>query len=68
MAFDWHRDPILRTTPVDATYRNTQNVRRFMQAQCGPEFRFDRSFMAWIRDSSPTTMGALVDEWLKRRV
>lgn len=27
--FDWHADPIDRNTAVTATYKNTQNVRRF---------------------------------------
>ena len=34
--FDWHSDPITRATPVEPGYRNTQNVRRFLIAQCGP--------------------------------
>ena len=44
MAFYWHSGPIRRETPVTADYRNTQNVRRFLKLQCGPEFRFDRSW------------------------
>ncbi|WP_313518046.1 DUF6434 domain-containing protein [Pseudomonas sp.] len=67
MAFDWHADPIDSDTPVDASYRNTQNVRRFMCVQCGADFRFDRAFMAWIRDGAAKTMGEVVDEWLRRR-
>jgi hypothetical protein len=64
--FDWHRDPITRNTPVTARYRNTQNVRRFFQSQCGPNFTFDRPFMAWLKNATPKTMGDAVDEWLKR--
>ncbi|WP_122688687.1 DUF6434 domain-containing protein, partial [Pseudomonas viridiflava] len=56
MAFDWHSDLITRDTAVDAHYRNTQNVRRFMTEQCGPQFRFDRAFMAWIIDGEPKRM------------
>ncbi len=67
MAFDWHSDLINRDTAVDAHYRNTQNVRRFMTEQCGPQFRFDRAFMAWIIDGEPKRMGQVVDEWLRRR-
>ncbi len=67
MAFDWHSDLITRDTAVDAHYRNTQNVRRFMTEQCGPQFRFDRAFMAWIIDGEPKRMGQVVDEWLCRR-
>lgn len=65
--FDWHRDPITRATPVTPSYRNTQNVRRFLAAQCGAAFRFDRAFMAWLRDGTPKTMGDAADEWRRRR-
>lgn len=67
MAFDWHSDPITRQTPLDAHYRNTQNVRRFMTLHCGDDFHFDRDFMAWIRSGAPADMGAVVDEWRRRR-
>ena len=66
-AFDWHSDRITRTTPVTGTYRNTQNVRRFLRSQCGTEFRFDRAFMQWIKDGKAKTMGEVADEWLRRR-
>jgi len=64
--FDWHGGGIERSTPVTADYRNTQNVRRFLRAQCGPAFRFDRPFMAWIKDGRPKSMGDVADEWLRR--
>lgn len=66
--FDWHCEVIDRQTPVTKSYRNTQNVRRFMTVQCGPDFKFDRPFMAWISDGKPKTMGAVADEWLRRRI
>jgi hypothetical protein len=67
-AFDWHSDKITRATPMTATYRNTQNVRRFFRSECGPNFKFDRPFMAWLKRRAGTkaTMGAAVDEWKKR--
>ncbi len=64
--FDWHSDPINPATPVNADYRNTQNVRRFMRAQCGAAFRFDRGFMRWIRDGTDKTMGDVAMEWMRR--
>lgn len=67
MSFDWHSEPITRTTLVEKTYRNTQNVRRFLTLECGPDFKFDRDFMAWIRNGTPKTMGDVADEWLRRR-
>ena len=65
--FDWHSDPITRRTPITASYRNTQNVRRFFKTQCGPDFKFDRAFMAWLKSGDAKTMGSAADEWLRRR-
>lgn len=64
--FDWHADTIERDTPVTANYRNTQNVRRFLIAECGDAFAFDRAFMAWIKDGAEKTMGDVADEWNRR--
>ncbi len=65
--FDWHADPIVRDTVVTPAYRNTQNVRRFLTAQCGKDFAFDRAFMAWVKDGTAKTMGDVADEWTRRR-
>jgi Domain of unknown function (DUF6434) len=65
-AFDWHGDRITRATPVTETYRNTQNVRRFFKKECGDGFKFDRSFMAWMKNGKRKTMGAAATEWLRR--
>ncbi|MFP3604662.1 DUF6434 domain-containing protein [Paraburkholderia sp. SIMBA_053] len=67
MKFDWHRDPINRATKIDETYKNTQNVRRFLTSECGKTFRFDRSFMAWIKSGAPRNMGEVADEWIRLR-
>lgn len=66
MDFDWHSDAISRDTPVTRHYRNTQNVRRFMREHCGEGFKFDRDFMAWIRNETAKTMGDVVAEWQRR--
>jgi uncharacterized protein DUF6434 len=65
-AFDWYADPITRRTPITATYRNTQNVRRFFTAECGDHFKFDRPFMAWLKSGKSKTMDGAVKEWLRR--
>ncbi|MDU8359302.1 DUF6434 domain-containing protein [Pseudomonas syringae group sp. J309-1] len=67
MPTDWHSNTITRATLVDKTYKNTQNVRRFMLEQCGEKFRFDRDFMAWIRNDIPKNMGDVADEWQRRQ-
>lgn len=64
--FNWHSDTITRLTPVTASYRNSQNVRRFLKSQCGPGFKFDRPFMQWIKDGADKTMGDVADEWIRR--
>lgn len=64
---DWHSDPITRDTPVNTDYQNTQNVRRFLQAQCGKDFKLDRPFMQWMKDGTAKTMGDVADEWTRRR-
>jgi hypothetical protein len=65
--FDWHSDPITAETPVTKSYKGTQNVRRFLTAQCGPAFKFDRGFMAWIKDGAAKTMGDVAREWTQRK-
>jgi hypothetical protein len=65
-AFDWHGGRITRNTPITSSYRNTQNVRRFLKAQCGDHFKFDRPFMAWLKNGTSKTMGDAADEWLRR--
>lgn len=64
MSVDWHAGPIKRDTPLDKNYRNTQSVRQFLVAECGEDFKFDRSFMAWIKSGAPSTMGDVADKWL----
>lgn len=67
MKFDWHGGPINRATKIDGAYKNTQNVRRFLMAECGDTFSFDRSFMAWIKSGVPRNMGEVADEWTRLR-
>ena len=58
MKFDWHGGEISRTTEIDSGYKNTQNVRRFLSHQCGPDFKFDRELMAWVRNGIAKNMDA----------
>ncbi len=64
--FDWHCDPITGGTVIDANYRNTQNVRRFFKAEIGEHFKFDRPFMAWMKQHRGARMAEAVSEWRKR--
>lgn len=64
---DWHADPLSRDTPVNSTFRKTQNVRRALIELCGPGFRFDDDMIAFIDRKQPETLGAIADYWLVRR-
>lgn len=66
MNIDWHSSLLTRSTAVDTNYKNTQNVRRFMMDECGQDFRFNREFMAWIRNDIPKNLGDVADEWKRR--
>ena len=37
--------------PITQHYRNNQNMRRFFKAEVGPDFKFNRALMAWMRDT-----------------
>ena len=63
--FDWHKDKVTRATPITPSYRNTQNVRRFFKAECGSHFKFDRPFMAWLKNEKPKTMADAANEWTR---
>lgn len=64
--FNWHSDIITTETPVTDTYKSTQNVRRFLKGICGSDFKFNREFMAWIKDGKPKTMGEVASEWQRQ--
>ena len=66
MNFDWHGGEISRMTEIDSDYKNTQNVRRFLSHECGPDFKFDRELMAWVRNGVAKNMGNVADEWIRR--
>jgi hypothetical protein len=66
-SFDWHGGKITLETPITASYRNTQNARRFFMAHCGDHFKFDRPFMAWLKNGTPKSMGDAVAEWRRRQ-
>ncbi|MGB8314402.1 MAG: DUF6434 domain-containing protein [Aestuariivirga sp.] len=66
-SFDWHGGKITLETPITASCRNTQNVRRFFMTHCGNHFKLDRPFMAWLKNGTPKSMGDAVAEWRRRQ-
>lgn len=63
---DWHCELVELDTVIDEHYKNTQMVRRFFKEQIGDHFKFDRPFMAWMKENTGRTMQDAVEEWLHR--
>ena len=64
MKTDWHSSSLTRSTVVDKDYKNTQNVRRFMVGECGPdsgliaslcsgyEMTYQKTWVMWLMSGS----------------
>lgn len=58
--FDWHSAPLTLETVITDSYKSSQNVRRFFQAQVGDRFKFNIAFMAWMRNNVGKTLADAV--------
>ncbi|SIT80873.1 hypothetical protein SAMN05421665_1177 [Yoonia rosea] len=58
--FDWHSAPLTRETVITDSYKNTQNMRRFMQAEI-PGYKFSLPFMDWMKTNVGRTLADAVD-------
>lgn len=61
--FDWHSEPLTNSTQITDSYKNTQNVRRFFQAEIGPEFKFNIALMDWMKDNAGRTLKDAVEAY-----
>lgn len=61
--FDWHSAELTPETKITDSYKNTQNVRRFMVSQVGKSFRFSIRLMAWIKENEGKTLADVVAQW-----
>jgi len=55
--FDWHAEPLSKTTVITDSYKNTQNVRQFFKETVGERFKFNIAFMEWIKLNEGKTLG-----------
>ncbi|MEO0357797.1 MAG: DUF6434 domain-containing protein, partial [Pseudomonadota bacterium] len=62
--FDWHTADLTEDTIITDSYKNTQNVRRFLEAQVGRKITFKTDFMAWMKANVGKTMGDAVEAYL----
>jgi hypothetical protein len=63
--FDWGKDELTASTVITDSYRNTQNMRRFMQSHAAAHFAFSNEFMAWMKASQGKTLQDAIDFWLE---
>ncbi|MFW7526131.1 DUF6434 domain-containing protein [Vibrio ostreicida] len=64
---DWHKNQIDDNTIITDSYKTTQNVRRYFKSKFGEQAKFDRAFMAWMKNATGLTMGDAVKEWMDRQ-
>jgi hypothetical protein len=57
--FDWHAAPLTNETVITDSYKNTQNMRRFMQAAI-PGYKFSIPFMDWMKANAGLTLADAV--------
>lgn len=57
--FDWHSTPLTPETVITDSYKNTQNMRRFMQAEI-PHYKFSIPFMDWMKANVGLTLADAV--------
>lgn len=65
--FDWHKNPIDDYTIITDSYKTTQNVRRYFKSKFGESFKFDRTFMDWMKKATGLTMADAAQEWIRRQ-
>ncbi|MEO1445737.1 MAG: DUF6434 domain-containing protein [Cyanobacteria bacterium J06635_11] len=62
--FDWSKETLTLGTRTTDSYRNSQNVRKFMKQQVGDRFAFSNEFMEWMRDNMGKTLADAVEFWI----
>ena len=65
--FDWHCEVIDLDTVITDSYKNSQNVRRFFKAHVGENFKFNTTFMAWMKANVSKTMADAVAEYQRQK-
>ncbi len=63
---DWHKEPLSLETVITDSYKNTQNVKRFLKEHFGDDFHFSREFMAFMKKNTGKTLGEVIKDWTGR--
>ncbi len=59
--FDWSNEALSRNTVITDNYKNTRNVRLFLQDQIGEKIHFSITVMNWMKNSVGKTLGDFID-------
>ncbi|MEL7465472.1 MAG: DUF6434 domain-containing protein [Pseudomonadota bacterium] len=65
-AVNWARDALTDETIIDAGYSNGPNVRAYFTAKIGPRFRFNITFMDWMKANTGKTLADAAEAWLEQ--
>lgn len=61
--FNWSKEKLTLTTPITDNYKNTENVRVFFAEQIGKRFKFNVSFMNWMKNNVGKNLREAVVAW-----
>ena len=61
--FDWNNADLTTNSLITDNYKNTENVRAFFARQIGNHFKFNTTFMSWMKSNAGRTLGDAVNEW-----
>ncbi|WP_434723018.1 DUF6434 domain-containing protein [Mesorhizobium sp. RIZ17] len=65
-AFDWRGSDFARHGDYKILSQYPECA-PLLAREYGSAFRFDRPFMAWLKDGTGKSMGDAADEWLRRQ-
>jgi len=66
--FDWHSEALSLESIITDSYKNSNNVRRFMEKEIGSHFKFNIPFMKWMKDNVGKTLKEARDTWITLEV
>ncbi len=61
--FDWKSEKLSLETVITDNYKNTENVRSFLQQHIGKHFKFNVKFMNWMKYNPEKTLSDAISEW-----
>lgn len=61
--FDWNREQLTTETIITDTYKNSENVRAFFVQAIGKQFKFNVTFMNWMKTHTGKTLKEAIAAW-----